>query len=156
MGYGIFLSHTATDAPWVKWIASHVRAAGIEAYLYEHDPRPGREIAGKVKANIQVCDSLVVFLSENSRFSPYVQQEIGFAEASRKLIIPLVQPGLDQRALAMLQGREYVSFDYGNPQEAMGTLIPYLVQLKAKKESVQALLALAGLVIGALALFGEK
>ncbi len=62
-------------------------------------------IAEKIKQEIMACDALVVRLTENGRSSSYVQQEIGFAEACGKPIIPLIQPGVAAEALAMLQGQ---------------------------------------------------
>ncbi|MEE9233833.1 MAG: toll/interleukin-1 receptor domain-containing protein [Candidatus Acidoferrales bacterium] len=157
MAYRIFLSHSGTDKEWVKWIASNANNIGIHVYLYEHDPQPGTLIADKIKQAIQNSDALVVLLTRNSQFSPYVQQEIGFAEANRKRIIPLVQPGIQNQGLAMLEGREYIPFDFYNPQNALSTLLGYLQQLKKAKENEQAaLMGLGALILLALALSGEQ
>jgi hypothetical protein len=156
MAYTVFLSHSSTDAAWVKWIANEAGNIGIKVYIYEHDPQPGHRIAEKIKLRIQQCDALVVLLTANSQFSPYVQQEIGFAEASRKLVIPLVQPKVDRKALAMLEGKEVIHFDFNNPKQGLAALLQYLLRLKEKKEGVQAVLALVGLFVAALTLFGKK
>jgi hypothetical protein len=145
MSYRVFLSHSAADGPWVKWIAENAIKIGIEVYLYEHDAQPGRLIADKVKQAISASDALMVLLTSNSQFSAYVQQEVGFAEASRKLVIPLVQPGVQERSLAMLQGREYVPFDPRDPAKALASLLDYLQRLKEAKEATQARAALVGL-----------
>ena len=92
------------DRPWVEWLGVNAGSVGIVAYLYENDPRPGLYVSAKVKAQIAESDALVVLLTVNSQYSAYVQQEIGVAEGLGKLVIPLVQPGVDQRALAMLAG----------------------------------------------------
>ena len=156
MGYKIFLSHNKADVQWVKWISQHAQAVGIAVYLYEHDPQPGRLIADKVKLAIQDSNALVVLLTANSQFSAYVQQEIGFAEASKKLIIPLVQPGVQAESLAMLEGREYVPFDFRNPQQALLTLLSRLQGLKLSKERQDAVLLVVGvIVVAALILGGE-
>ena len=137
MAYAVFLSHNSRDGEWIKWIGGNAQSAGISVWLYEHDPRPGVLIADKVKEKIRACDALVVLLTENSRSSAYVQQEIGFAEACGKLIIPLVQPGIEPGALAMLEGREWVEFDFKNPERALAVLLDYLQRLKAAKETRQ-------------------
>jgi hypothetical protein len=157
MGYKIFLSHSKADVQWVKWISQHAQAVGIAVYLYEHDPQPGRLIADKVKLAIQDSNALVVLLTANSQFSAYVQQEIGFAEASKKLIIPLVQPGIQTASLAMLEGRESVPFDFRNPQQALLKLLPYLQRLKQVKENQQVVLLGIGAIIALAWLFsGDK
>ncbi len=156
MAYTIFLSHSAADAVWVKWIKVNAQQVGIEVYLYEHDPQPGRLVADKVQGAIRACDALVVLLTANSQFSPYVQQEVGAAKALNKRVIPLVQPGVSQSSLAMLQGVEYIPFDFQNPQPALSTLLGHLQGAKQGKESGQAILFLIGtFVVGALVLGGK-
>jgi hypothetical protein len=45
MSYKVVLSHSAQDAEWAKWIHRETGLAGIEVYLFEHDPRPGTYVA---------------------------------------------------------------------------------------------------------------
>lgn len=156
MSYKIFLSHSASDGAWAKWIAVQAQGVGITVYLYEHDPQPGVSIAAKVQQQITGSDALVVLLTRSGHASPYVQQEIGYAEAAHLLIIPLVWPGVEERSLAMLQGREYILFDPNNPAACLPSLLNALQGQKAKKEAGQALLALVALVLSALALGGKK
>src|SRR6266478_6092878 len=142
MGYKVFLSHSAPDLAWANWIAKQAsQVAGITIYLYEHDPQPGVLIAAKVQQQIRDSDALVVLLTRLGHTSPYVQQEIGFAEAAHLLIIPIVWPGVETRSLAMLQGREYIPFDPKNPAASLPALVTTLQRQKAKKEAGQALLA---------------
>ena len=151
MAYKVFLSHNTNDAAWVRWIAQNATSYGIEVYLYEHDLKPGEPLAAKVQQAINSSDAVVVLLSANSQFSPYVQQEIGLARGVGKQIIPLVQPGVEQRSLAMLQGVEYIPFDLGNPQPGLAALIRHLQGAKLAKERGRALLALAAIIVaGAL------
>jgi len=159
MAYKIFISHSGADRQWVEQIDVIAKNSGIDAYFYEHDPQPGKYIAEKVKQAIRDSDSLVVLLTHNSQFSPYVQQEIGFAEAIRKLIIPLVQPGIPERSLAMLEGREYIPFGFYNPQGALLKLLSYLQQqlrLKKAKVNEQTILIILGLFFLALMFGGKK
>jgi hypothetical protein len=150
LGYSIFFSHSGADKQWAVWIAEAAKKGGISVYLFEHDPRPGMQIAQKIKAAISDSNALVVLLTPRSHSSAYVQQEIGYAEAQSKLIIPLVWSDVRKPTLAMLEGREYVPFDPANPQAALGTLLTYLQQLKAKKEATEAVLGFGALVVAAL------
>jgi hypothetical protein len=133
--YRIFISHSAIDRPWVEWIEQNARGVGIHAYLFEHDPQPGTYISTKVKQQIAECDAVVVLLTASSAQSAYVQQEIGFAEASGKLIIPLMQQGLDPRCLAMLAGREYIPFDFRDPNAGLQPLLASLIKKHAIKQT---------------------
>lgn len=155
MAYKIFLSHSSADAHWVNWIKANARQVGIEVYLHEYDPKPGQLLAGKLQAAIQSRDALVVLLTGNSQGSAYVQQEIGFAKGANKPVIPLVQPGIQQASLAMLQGVEYIPFDFNNPHAALSTLLIHLQKAKQSKEAGQALLAIGAIIVAA-ALFPKK
>jgi hypothetical protein len=134
MLYNIFLSHSADDRRWVEWLRQHAaERLGITAYLFEHDPQPGTPVSAKIQAQIRGSDAVVVFLTANSQFSAYVQQEIGFAIASGKLILPIVQPGIDQKCLAMLGGLEHIPFDFGNPQTGLNNFLVSLERMVGEK-----------------------
>ena len=156
MSYTIFLSHSSADATWVKWIAANAQQVGIQVYLYEHDPQPGRLVADKLQAAIKSSDALVVLLTGKSQFSPYVQQEIGAGKGLDKPVIPLVQPGVSEGSLAMLQGVGYIPFDFNNPQHALTTLLAHLQGAKlAKERGLAALFVIGAIIVGALVLGGE-
>ena len=97
MAYKIFLSHSGKDGAWIKYIAQRAAAIGVEAYLYEHDPQPGRSIAEKVKQAIAKTDALVVLLTRDGQASTYVQQEIGFAEAKSIDSISRIESYIESR-----------------------------------------------------------
>jgi hypothetical protein len=157
VSYRIFMSHSGIDAPWVHWLAGEAKKIGIEPYIYQHDPQPGREITEKIQTAIMQSNAVVVFLTANSQYSPYVQQEIGFAQGKSKLIIPLVQPGIDARVLAMLTGKEYITFDFQHSHAPLQTFLIYLSNLKNRAEEGQrmALFSFATLLILALTSGGK-
>jgi TIR domain len=156
MSYTIFFSHSAKDKEWAAWIAQVIHPSGIQIYLFEHDRQPGVLISQKIKAAILKSDAITVLLTPNSQSSAYVQQEIGFAEAHGKLVIPLVWPGVPKSALAMLEGREFTEFDPTQPHIASSSLIHYLNQLRINKESAQAVVGFGALLLAALAFSGTK
>lgn len=156
MSYKIFLSHSGKDKEWVELIALKAEEVGVETYLFEHDPKPGCYLADKIKEEIRGADALVVLITPNSQYSPYVQQEIGYAE-DRIPIIPLVDSSMEDVSLAMLEGREYVQFDFENPSDSDTDLLSFLSQLKTDKreKSNRQILALGGLLL-LIFLFGDK
>jgi hypothetical protein len=153
MAYKVFLSHSEADKQWVEWIRANAQNIGIEVYMYEYDPQPGNYVSSKIQRAIDDCHALIVLLTSNSQFSPYVHEEIGYALSKSKLVIPLVQPGVSQKALAMLQGREYIVFNTATAQDALSQLLNYLSRLKESHESDQTVLLALGalLVIGVIA-----
>lgn len=96
----------------------------------------------------------MVLLTDNSVSSSYVQQEIGYAIAKRKLVIPLVQPGIAKGDLAMLEGLEYIEFDFQNPRPAkdgLATELQRLAERQRKQGELETLIAV-GLCIGVMVL----
>jgi hypothetical protein len=107
------MSHSGADRLWVEWLAEQAGQIGIQVYLFEHDPQPGTYISEKIKQSISAADAVVVLMTSNSVQSAYVQQEIGFAEAQRKLIVPLVQPGVDHEiTLNEVERRRHLPYQF--------------------------------------------
>jgi hypothetical protein len=156
MSYNVFLSHSSKDAQWAGWVKQEAAVVGIDVYLFEHDPQPGRYIAEKVQQAIRVCDAVMVLLTQHSESSPHVQQEIGFAQAAGKTIVPPVWPDVRSKSLAMLEGREFVPFDPTKASSALPPVLAYFNTRKTQKESGQAILALVALICTAIAIAGKK
>jgi hypothetical protein len=151
-GVTIFFSHTGRDRDWCEWLAREAESMGVRAYLAEHDARPGEPLAEKVKRHIRGSNAFVVLLTENTAGSTYVHQEIGVAVDQGKLVIPLVQPGAGRHQLAMLDGTEYISFDFRQPhtgKENFAAALRRLAEKQRKQDEVETLIAL-GLVFALL------
>jgi TIR domain len=101
----------------------------IRPYLAEHDVQPGGVLAEKIEAAIDASAAVAVLITDNSVNSQYVQQEIGYARKAKKLIIPVVQKGITGEQLGMLQGVEYIAFDFENPHEGHAQLTAAMRQL---------------------------
>jgi hypothetical protein len=117
-----FLSHSMKDGPAVEMLRDHLDSLGVDLYLAEHDPQPGVSVVSKVIAAIERSDAVVVLLTEAGATAPFVQQEIGAARHADKLIVPIVQEGVDTRMLAMLAGLERIDVDFARPAEALARL----------------------------------
>lgn len=135
MAYSIFFSHGAADSNVAKTIKDRIEQMNMDVYLYEYDQQPGKYIASKLQNAIDSADVMLVLLTTLSQFSPYMHQEIGYAEAKGKLVIPLVEPGIDPPVLGMLAGREYISFESNNADQTMSQLQCYLNNLKMDKDN---------------------
>lgn len=157
MEFRIFISHSSKDRLAAQSIHNLATSQGITAYIFEHDPQPGQLLAKKIEEAIKASDAVILLLTRNSSTSQFVHQEVGMALATKKLIVPLVEPGLSQTALAMLQGVEYIPFDHHSPQEALVSLTKALEKIlekhrlaKEQQERMERLLivvALVGLLI---------
>ena len=137
MTYEIFLSHNHRDLAWCEHVKREAAVAGVTTYLAEHDVQAGHTLAVKVQRAIKRSRAVAVLISDNSVAAPYVQQEIGYALACRKVVIPLVQVGLEGPALAMLQGVEYIPFDFNEPDDGLALLNANLTRLVERQKDVE-------------------
>ena len=147
-----FLSHSMLDASEVEKLRETIVGLGVSVYLAENDPQPGVNLATKVIAEIKTSDAVIVLLAEGGASSPWVQQEIGAAMAAGKLIVPVVQAGIDVK-MAGLAGLECITVDFASPGEAAVTVSSALKPLvrkhaekQARQEQQEMLIAL-GLVV---------
>lgn len=132
MVYTIFVSYGSKDSKLAKRISKKAKNIDINVYLDVERIRGGEVIADKITKDIQNSDAMVVLLTNKSKNSPYVNQEIGIAKANNKLIIPFVQSGI--QGFGMLGGIRRIPFDIDNPNEGLNVLLGDLEQLKKKKE----------------------
>lgn len=153
MAYQVFISHSSQDAHLLQAIRGVCASVpDLQLYHHERDVQPGTPIADKLKAQIRASNLFVVLLTRNAEASPYVQQEIGFAEAQGKPIVPIVERGVEASSLAMLEGREYVSLDPNNPGQAMLDLKDCMYRhkeamAKGQRNALGVLAALLGIIV---------
>jgi hypothetical protein len=122
----VFLSHSNADRPHVELVARQIEALGITVYLAEDNPQPGTVLADKVQAAIHRSKAFIVLITTTSLNSAYVMQEIGIARECAVPIIPIIEKGIDTRALGVLQGIEYLEYDPTAPAEAMAKIVQSL------------------------------
>lgn len=150
--YRVFVSHASRDQEWMAWIKGHV-GPGIELYLAEHDPRPGVDLSEKIRAEIDASDAVLVFVTDASQASAYVNQEIGYALHAKKPLVPLVQLGIPAEQLGMLGDVERIHFDFTRPEAGRDLLLLHLATSAATKAANDNLKNVL-LLIGAVAVIG--
>lgn len=152
----IFLSHSTQDRRLCEWLRDSAAGVGVSLYLAEHDVRPGEHLAKTITKAIRDSVAVVVLITTNSVNAPYVHQEVGIALEANKVVIPLVQPGIDSSRLAMLQGLKYIEFDFANPQDGrdqlLATLHALIEKQPAAKQIPRETVVMVGLALAVLVL----
>ena len=149
MSFEAFLSYSVgqSDLPLVANIQEQANAAGITLYLADRDVQPGTNLSAKIEMAISRAEVVVALLTETGVDSKWVNQEIGYALAKQKVVVPLVEEGVD--VPGMLIGREYVGFHRDRFSEALERVTRYLENLKSKVDErlQQAIEAIAVIVL---------
>lgn len=161
MVFTVFVSHSKEDVEIVKALYSTLKQSGINVYVAQFYPEPGKLLSEKIATYIESSDCVLVLLTKESIKSAWVQQEIGIARRANRLIIPVVEKGV--KVAGILEGVEYIELDRKNLWNTIEAINNYTIHLKARKEQAEsarsagiAILAiLAGLLFIA-AVAGEK
>ena len=157
MAYKVFISHSTQDRGLVITLANLLTKFGVEVSVAEWYLSPGELLDRKVFSQIEKADCVVALLTRNGLRSNWVHQEVGYAIKAGRLIIPLVEKGVDPGDLAALQGKEYIEYDPLQPQGALIKASTYVKSLKLKKEEQEKALLIAGGILALLLLLsGER
>jgi hypothetical protein len=92
-GYSLFLSYAAEDSDLVKSISAALPAEGLRGFVATYHISPSREWLPELENELRRCDALVAILGPTFRSSPWTDQEIGFALACGRKVIPLQTSG---------------------------------------------------------------
>jgi hypothetical protein len=152
--YFIFISYSAIDSEQARFFAEYFNSLDdVEAYLSEQRLVPGEIISNVLIEKIKTSDMFIVLWSKNSFNSQYVQQEVGVAKGSHKLIIPIL---LDEtKPTAMLQGIYYLSYYDETKRNAEFLRLNRYIQERIEDKKRKEALLLAGLAFAALSLLRE-
>lgn len=155
----IFLSYPREDL-WLAYKIQKILAGvGVYVFIAELFPEPGAALWEKIKGMILRSDLIIVLWTKNALSSAFLNQELGFAEAQNRLIVPIVETGTFTHGL--LEGREYIPFERGRDAETYSTLCQSLYNFLQKKLEQQKNTALGvgfGILflIALFAAFGSK
>jgi hypothetical protein len=138
---------TPEDKPIVDLIHSQMEPFGIDCYIAERDWKFGESLSRKVEVALKQSDCILALLTRGGSQSAYVNQEIGMASGQGKLVIPIVEDGVDLKGFQ--QGVEWVHFDRASPEGMVRQLTPRITALAAKKD-VNVAIAMAVLAVIAL------
>lgn len=85
----VFLSHSELDADLIGLVKESIERLDLDVHVEEERDNYGDEVVGSVQDAIEDCGCFVVILTEKSIKSPWVNQEIGYACALEKVMLPV-------------------------------------------------------------------
>jgi hypothetical protein len=74
-----FLSHSSLDKPFVRQLASDLKASGVQVWLDEMNIKVGESIPDKISQGLAESDYFLFALSKNSAKSEWVKRELNSA-----------------------------------------------------------------------------
>lgn len=156
MAFNVFVSYSATDSFRIKPILELLKKIpDVEIFFAEESINPGSEVSKTIANSIRGCNFFLVFYSAAARVSNYVQQEIGLAKASSKMIIPILLDGT--RPDAMLSGINYVDLsDSAKVQSEFNRLYGFITSNVQQQQQIKVIGLVALAILAGLAIFGKE
>lgn len=158
MPYTVFISHAVSpkDYPLVVSISNLLWQNGMQAFVAEWMPQYGESIDKKVADQIDASDAVLAIITPDYTRASFANQEIGYAKAKQKMIIPLVEKGT--RVTGFMYGLDKLEFDRTNFVEAAKNLAGFLKKKKIEKDDNERLanLVLLGLGLWVLSEMGKS
>jgi len=148
MPYTVFISHAVgpDDYPLVVTIANLIYQNGMQAFVAEWNWQAGATVAQKVESQIEASDAVLAIITPNYTRASFANQEIGYAYAKKKLIIPLIEAGTNVSGFLYIQDK--LEFNRTSFVQTARSLLAFLNEKKLKKENEQALANLVLLGLG--------
>ena len=123
----VFVSHTSKDTDLALRIALVLDSLALPAFVYEKYQIGGQNRFEVIKNRITECPYFLLLLTRRARQSEWVNQEIGFAVAMAKEIIPLVETSPIQRRRISYFGftelNDPLNVSPNQPQNGIGELL---------------------------------
>lgn len=151
MPFTVFISHSVSDLAVVNELRYWLEENGIPTYVAEAYPEPGVRLSDKIASAIAASDCVLALMTYDGERSQWVHQEVGYAKAQGKLIIPVVEEGTTLKGF--IEDVEYITFRRYDPYQAITSVVQSLSAVKFRKEEEKRK-AIAGLMVffGLLAL----
>ncbi|HZT33089.1 MAG TPA: toll/interleukin-1 receptor domain-containing protein [Bryobacteraceae bacterium] len=91
----VFLSYGHQDRPFVRFLASDIRATRVELWIDDLEILPGDSLIGKISKGLADSDYVLACLSQTSVQSNWVRTELEIAATRgirerRALVLPLL------------------------------------------------------------------
>ncbi|MCK4354661.1 MAG: toll/interleukin-1 receptor domain-containing protein [Dehalococcoidia bacterium] len=116
--FEVFISHDTADYNLALQIHDTVHKIGKSAYIYELYRQYHKDIGPAILDILRSksCHACLCLLTYNGVKSPWVHQELGAAYALNKIIIPVVELGIDYKAKGFVQFRQHIDYDPADPK----------------------------------------
>jgi len=100
--YKVFLSHAEEDYQLVYRVWRILFRLKATPYMYESYPDYRRDIPTGIRDVLRECSMCITFLTKDGINSQWVQQELGIAYAFDKIIVPVIETGVQYKGFVQM------------------------------------------------------
>jgi hypothetical protein len=88
-GFKLFVSHCTSHAEMAGKLRDFLDDRGINAFVAHESIEVTQEWEDVIRVGLKSCDAVLAILTPNFKESDWTEQELGFAVANQKLVVPL-------------------------------------------------------------------
>ena len=103
--FKVFLSHAEEDLRLVHRVWGILDRLEATPYMHELYPDYRQDIPTGIRDVLQNCVMCITFLTQGGINSQWVQQELGVAYAFGKIIVPVVETGVENKGFVQMVSR---------------------------------------------------
>ena len=152
MKFKIFVSYSSHDLKSVDEITNEMSGTNCEIFVAEHSILPSQNLSQTIEDAIKKCDLFVLFWGKKTEQSKWVKQEIGYAKALKKRILPLVlNKGIELPGF--IQGLKYLKIFQKNAFTTARKVILEIVEEKIENEKLNKQRAKNNIIIFGVTVF---
>ncbi len=127
----IFISYPREDL-WLAYkLHKMLSEVGVPVYLGELYPEPGMSLWTQIELMIRNSDIFIILWTQNALNSAFVNQEIGVAKNAGKIIIPIVEEGVELKDA--LEGKAYICLNKDDVQKTLSSICSALHDFLSQK-----------------------
>jgi len=152
MAFKVFISHSARDQGLVIALSNLLAKYGIDVTVADWYLEPGTEIQKSILRQIDNSDCVIVLMTPSGARANWIHLEVGYALKAGKVIIPLVEKGVEADQLKALGSLNIIEYDPQRPHEAISKASSYVTTLKLKKQERDNTLLIVGGILAFLLL----
>ena len=119
--FKVFLSHAEEDYQLVYRVWDILSRLKASPYMHELYPDYRRDIPTGIRDVLRDCAMCVTFLTKDGINSQWVQQELGIAYAFDKIIVPVIEIGVEYKGFVQMVRR--IPYERGNPDQMIYRVI---------------------------------
>lgn len=117
MNYTLFISHSnnPSDKSILDELSEMFTNCGIDVFIAEERKQAGEDLWNKIRGGIDQSNCVLILWTESGSLSGDVREEIGYAIAKGKTVVPFAETGLQ----GSIKGIEYVKLDRNDIETAL-------------------------------------
>lgn len=115
----VFVSYASEDQESAEWIYDQLKKNGIDVWAAFKDINPGQDWQQAIEDAIDLSTHLLVVATRSSVNSSFVREEVGYARARKKTVIPILKVNENVELPIFWRSLQTFTLSFGNEKQLL-------------------------------------